>query len=300
MPRDKFAPRVSALVSALAGLSVVATGCAQASNAPPAPPVVAPLAAPSASAASGKAPADAVGLYTRACDEGSAMGCNNLGLAYVDGGLGQARDVAKGARLLQRSCDLNPGSMGCTNLGFLLHQGEVLPKDELRALGLLTRACDAESWQGCYWLGEVYAGSERNDPARALQVWERGCKGGDQKSCTGQALFLVLGKGVAKDTKRAVPLLETACKKEVAAACTLLGNLTIEGDGVARDVERAGRLYAKGCADDNAQGCYIYALVCASGRLGEDYVERADTLLRHACDLRWADACAMLASRLEK
>jgi TPR repeat protein len=298
MPLDRFVPRVSPLVSALA---VVAAGCAHPSNAPPAPPVVAPLAAPSASAPSGKSPADAVGLYTRACDGGSAMGCNNLGLVYLEGRSGQARDVAKAVRLLQRACDLNPGSMGCTNLGFLLHQGETVPKDEVRALGLLARACDAQSWQGCYWLGEIYAGSERNDPALALQVWERACKAGDQRSCTGQALFLVEGKGgVTKDTKRAVPLLETACKKEVAAACTLLGNLTIEGDGVTRDVERARSVYAKGCTDDNPQGCYIYGLVCASGRLGEEYVERAESLLRHACDLRYADACATLASRLEK
>jgi TPR repeat protein len=261
---------------------------------------LAPLAAPSASAASGKSPADSVGLYTRACDEGSAMGCNNLGLVYLEGRLGQARDVAKAVRLLQRACDLNPRSLGCVSLGFLLHQGESVPKDELRALGLLTRACDAESWLGCYWLGEVYAGSERDDPARALEVWERACKAGEQRSCTGQAVLLTEGRGVAKDTKRAVPLLEAACKKEVALACTLLGNLSIEGDGVARDVERARSVYAKGCTDDNPQGCYIYGLLCASGKLGEDYVERAESLLRHACDLRYADACAALASRLEK
>src|SRR5579871_6169820 len=98
MRLDRFQPLVSTLVSSVAALAAVATGCAHASNAPPAPPVVVPLAAASASGASDKSPASVVGLYTRACDEGSAVGCNDLALLYLEGRSGAARDVNKAVR----------------------------------------------------------------------------------------------------------------------------------------------------------------------------------------------------------
>src|SRR5580692_7468730 len=59
--------------------------CSRTSNAPPPPPMVQPLAVPTASARPPESPQTVIGLYTRACDAGSAVGCNDLAVAILDG-----------------------------------------------------------------------------------------------------------------------------------------------------------------------------------------------------------------------
>ncbi len=280
------------------GLVAVALGaCARTSNAPPPPPVVVPLAAASASAPPESA--DVVSLYERACTGNSAVGCNNLGLVFLEGRHGKKRDAPRAAALFQRACDLGL-AMGCGNLGFLEHAGNGVARNDAKAVGLLTRACDAGVLDMCYWLGDVFFGGEQEDLAHAFEVFEAACKKGHARSCAGQGVMLQTGKGVAKDGARAVMLLEKGCGASVAFACSSLGALFLDGDGVRVDVDRARADYEKGCTDDYPRGCYAYAVACASGKLGDEYVSRTDSLLKRACDAGHADSCTVLAQRLEK
>jgi hypothetical protein len=48
-----------------------------------------------------------VQLYTRACDAGGALGCDNLALAY-EAGHGVVADPARAASLHRRACELFP------------------------------------------------------------------------------------------------------------------------------------------------------------------------------------------------
>jgi TPR repeat protein len=141
--------------------------------------------------------------------------------------------------------------------------------DERRAIGLLTRACDASWSLACYWLGDIYFSGEFEDPPQAFLVWERACKANDQRSCASEGVMLQLGKGVGKDLRRALALLTEACKAGVFHACTASANMMAEGDGVPRDVGRARAAYEKGCSDEYPAGCYVLGLMCASGKLGD-------------------------------
>ena len=293
---NTHAPRVDLAVGCLSVLAVATAACAgeRPPPAPPPPPIVGPVPSSSVHAS----PHDVVGLYTRACDGGSAIGCNDLGLVYFEGRSGARRDQARAASLFQRACDLGaPG--GCGNLGMLLHDPGSPMHDEVRALGLLTRACDASWWEGCFWLGNLYFQGEREDTGLAYAASARACQGGGHpKSCASQGVMLQLGKGVAKDGKQAERLLDRSCEAGVPFACTSLGTLLLQGDGLGVDSLGARRAYEKGCSDDYPPGCYVYGTRCASGELGE----RCDPErpLRHACDRGHANACAALASWMEE
>jgi uncharacterized protein len=280
-----------ALLAALVAL-VAACATARRADAPPPPLPVQPIALASASAA----PQSVVGLYKRACEGGSGLGCNNLGLVYLEGRSGARRDAARSLTFFQRACDLGTAG-GCGNLGYLLHEGTEVPRDDVRAIGLLTRACDASWWDACYWLADIYFGGEHEDLPNAYAVVERACKTGNhERSCATQGIMLQLGSGVVKDPRHAKSLLGRACEAGVAFACTSLGTLLMEGSP--SDIERARERYARGCTDDHPGGCYVYGMQCASGVFGDHCA--TDALLRHACEKRHADACAALADWMEK
>lgn len=284
-----------AAIALLALVAVVA--CAKSSNAPPPAPVLSASVA-SSWASSSASPTSVIGLYERACDGGSGDGCNNLALVYFEGRAGAKKDAKRARTFFQRSCDLGAAG-GCGNLGYLLHAGEGGPRDEVRAIGLLTQACDGSFWESCYWLGDIYYGGEHEDRPMALSVLERACKGGHLQSCASQGVLLADGKGgVSKDALQAAKLLQRACEGKVHFACTGLASLFLHGDGVAADADRARKLYDQGCADDYPGGCYAYGAVCASGALGDQC--SADALLRRACDLGHANACSALATLMEQ
>jgi TPR repeat protein len=275
-------------VACLVALPLVALACAHESNLPPAPPAPAPVSAPSASA-SGPAhvSSDPIALFQKACDAGSADGCNSLGVAILDKAAARAADKTRAEALLQRACDLGSPA-GCVNLGV-----QVRSQDEVRAIGVLTRACDQSWWEGCFWLGDIYYTGSHEDPPLAAAVLGRACKGGHQRSCAALGILYQSGSGVAKDLKKAMRLFETACDADVAFACAFWANAMASSDTM-RDVERARAVFPKGCTDAFPAGCYIFGVACASRLLGDDYVPKAEPLMRQACEHGYADACALL------
>lgn len=272
---------------------VALPGCAAESNLPPPPPHVAPLPVNDGGVGE-KLPSSASGLYARACDGGSAAGCNNLGLRLLEGRDGEKADPKGAEALFQRACDLGDAT-ACGNLGFLLRT-----RDPARAIGVLTRACDRSVWFACYWLSDIYSEGDYEDLPLAFSVAVRGCKAGNELSCGNEAIFYWLGHGTAKDEDKASRLFDKACKAGVAFACTGLANLLLASSSSAQSVERIRAAYEAGCVDSFPAGCYMFGLACGSGKLGSDYVPRAEPLLRRACQKGHADACTALAKHIEE
>jgi TPR repeat protein len=268
--------------------------CAHESNLPPPAPVVLPAASGAPSAAKATAGADPVALYRKACDSGSSDGCNSLGVVYIEGRDGVKVDLAEADRWLARACDLGSPA-GCGNLGFRLRG-----QDEVRAIGLLTKACDGSWWEGCYWLADIYAGSDHEDPPLAVQILTKACKGGHERSCGSLGILYQLGKGVAVDKKKANTLYEGACEADVTFACAFWASAMVAADAAPKDVERARKIFPKGCTDDFPFGCFVYGAACANGQLGDDYVDRAMDLERRACEHGYGDACTLLARWMEQ
>jgi TPR repeat protein len=275
---------IAALVTGL-----VAAGCARESNLPPPPPQVAPVA--SSSASSVKLPSTRFELSLLACQKGSSDGCNTAGALLADGSDGLTPDAARSESLFQRACDLGSAA-GCGNLGALLRS-----RDELHAIGLLTRSCDASWWPGCYVLADIYATGDREDLPLAAALLTRACNGKHQPSCASLAILYQAGTGVPRNVTKARTLLEGACDADVDTGCAFLGNLLVSDDAHrAEETERARAAFEKGCTDAFPMGCYLFALACAKGFLGDAAVAQSVPLMRRACERGYGDACAVLAT----
>ena len=67
--------------------------------------------------------AQALTLYHKACDGGSAMGCNELGNNYMYA-RGVPKDLAQAAVFFRKACDASDaGTWGCNNLGLMYDNG---------------------------------------------------------------------------------------------------------------------------------------------------------------------------------
>jgi uncharacterized protein len=293
--------RVSrATAAALAGPVLAVAALWACEGAPPRAPASTPaLRDAAADAAIGDA-GEVVRLYERACDGGSAVGCNNLALEIFEGrASGDGFTLARGAALLQHACELGSAT-ACGNLGYYLLEHRTLPRDETRAVGLLTRACEGGYFRACGFLGSLYYEGAREDVPRAVEVLDRGCKGHDALSCATLGSVYHVGKApIAKDDKRALELFESACDAGIAFACTGMGTVLLLKEEPELDRKRAAAAYTGGCVDAFPAGCYALGVACA-GKLGDVCGDRADAALRRACDLGHADGCALLGARLQK
>jgi TPR repeat protein len=187
--------------------------------------------------------------------------------------------------------------VACTRLGGLLLGVPGVPRDEVRAIGLLTRACDGSIWSACAALGSIYFDGEHEDLPRAYVAFERACHGGDPLGCASQAILLHHGKGTPRDAERARPLFERACDAGIPFACTGLGQSLLER-GPASDRAAARKDFERGCTDAFPAGCYALGVQCAADAFEEACP--AVPPLRRACDQGFAKACAALTALLEK
>jgi hypothetical protein len=89
----------------------------------------------------------ALDAFRRACDLGSAAGCNNVGVAYFTGA-GIPKDVDQGIAFYQKACDGKEG-LACNNLGNIYKEGKAVKKDKARAKALFKAGCDAGNRSAC-------------------------------------------------------------------------------------------------------------------------------------------------------
>jgi TPR repeat protein len=142
--------------------------------------------------------------YSRGCEAGESLPCNNLGDAY-EYGLGVPHDLEHAASLYQRACGLGE-ALGCANLGHLLENGEGGARDVARARRLYADACRS---------GEPYAclHGEMVDSHGGLEAWQRACDRGDARACTFVGIVYEDGPdGYHRDKDRSLRAMGRACK----------------------------------------------------------------------------------------
>jgi hypothetical protein len=89
----------------------------------------------------------AIKLFSKACDDGNANGCNNLGDMYKNG-QGVQQDYFKAVELYTKACD-GGYAKGCKNLGNMYSKGQGVQQDYFKAVELYTKACDGGYADGC-------------------------------------------------------------------------------------------------------------------------------------------------------
>ena len=85
---------------------------------------------------------------TKACAKGYAMGCANLGLAYLEGE-GVKQDSVKGVAIFRQTCDGLKSAAACELLGHMYAAGNGVRQSVEDALTFYGKACDLKGKIGC-------------------------------------------------------------------------------------------------------------------------------------------------------
>jgi uncharacterized protein len=197
-------------------------------------------------------PGDAAGCGAQ-CDAGHGGSCAALAVMHRDGA-GVAKDWGKAASLAERACAADV-SLGCRMLATAKLAGEGVKKDKPAALVLLAQACDAGDTAGCVELGQARL-ADKKLAGDAVYAFRRACYGGEIEGCAWLGTLYADGKGgQSKNPKIAVKFFEKGCKEGSPRACTGLADLVKAGQGIAKDKARAKALYAEACNRGYAPAC---------------------------------------------
>ncbi len=95
------------------------------------------------------------------------------------------------------------------------------------------------------------------EETRAIPFFEKACKAGDPRGCTGLGTANFDGNGgLSKSYERAVELLDPACAKGVLRACRKVANCYAFGWGTQKDVRHARELWERACDGGEARACH--------------------------------------------
>ncbi len=134
--------------------------------------------------------AESAPLFARACEEGLAVSCNNLGFQLYTG-QGVTWNVGEAAAAYQKACDLGD-AYGCANIGELTEHGIGVPPDDAKAAAMYERACDAQQVAGCPRLGVFFEegrGGKAVDRKQARELYRRSCDAGSPDGCRALAVL---------------------------------------------------------------------------------------------------------------
>lgn len=218
--------RASVLVAGLAG-AVGACGGGAAPMPPPSPPQ--PESPAPSAPAEGSSPAPA----PPPCEDGDLVACTH--------GCNEERWE------------------DCATLGAIYLDGQIVQRDEGRALTLFRQACDGRSARGCIRLADAHHAGLIDDPVEEAHLYELACEGGANAACLAAGRAYVEGHGVLMRAERAARLFEPACLRGNAAACFELARLLLAGEGVQLDREKALQLLSKACQLGSEPACIYEA-----------------------------------------
>lgn len=135
----------------------------------------------------------AVKLYTKACDAGFAISCNNLGVLYLKG-QGVATDLSSARDYFTKACGAGI-AIGCNNMGAVEEHTGYVAAGAYGPVAAYERACTLGDAEGCRNLGDHYRTGTfiATDMQEAKKYYQMACDKGDQTGCNSmQALQTAL------------------------------------------------------------------------------------------------------------
>lgn len=233
-------------------------------------------------------------LLQRACDLGSAVGCNDLGILAW-------QDADRALPLLERACTLGL-ARGCANFGVELLRGPRHEQELDHALDLLDGACQQADGYACGELGDaLYAAHERIGNAalgKAHGAYEKACGLDYVEACVSDGWLQRGGEGAARNGKKALELFRFACDKQTYSGCAALGFSLVKDANNQADLDEGARWLGTACQHDQWLGCFMLGHLVRQSS-SPDAAKHAIELFRRACKLGSANGCD-LADALEK
>jgi len=155
------------------------------------------------------------------CD--TAKQCNELGAHHAQTPDAQPEDLALAARLFKRACDQGHAP-ACNNLGLAYQRAEGVPQDYGRAMTSFERACSGGFAEGCSNQGALYEqglGVAVN-VGDAQRLYSQACRRGSALGCSNLGVLFKEGRGVTPDREAAARLFAEACRAGSPVGCSNL------------------------------------------------------------------------------
>lgn len=169
-------------------------------------------------------------------------------------------DPAVAAELYRQASDMGD-ARASSSLGYMHLVGEGVPQDTDAAKAYLGRAAELGDAKAMCNLGSVLMGE---DPAAALELFERAGGLGYVTGMVNAATMLRGGSGVPADPGRAVEWLSRASETNAEAA-GILAHILRTGEGVPEDKPRAAELYRRAAEAGDPDSQYDLAMMLDAG-----------------------------------
>ena len=171
----------------------------------------------------------ALRLFQRSADAGSAEGQHRLALVFAEGLAGTPRNETLAVELFEKAA--NSGHQRAQfNLGILYFRGKGVPKDLVQARAWLEKAAASEDPYALYALGRAMdesQGAALADPVRAADLFRRAAEKGHPYAALRYGIALQDGNGVKKDLTAAQNWLLQAQRAGVPEASLALGDMLV-------------------------------------------------------------------------
>lgn len=153
----------------------------------------------------------------------TAKECNELGAHHAQAPDAQPEDLALAAGLFQRACEQGHAA-ACNNLGLAYQRAEGVPQDFERAMAYFERACSGGFAEGCSNQGALHEhglGVAVN-VGDAQRLYSQACRRGSALGCSNLGVLFKEGRGVAADSEAASRLFAEACRAGSPVGCSNL------------------------------------------------------------------------------
>lgn len=172
---------------------------------------------------------EALRLFKRSADAGSAEGQHRLALVFAEGLAGTPRNEARAVELFEKAA--NSGHQRAQlNLGILYFRGQGVTRDLVQVRAWLEKAAAGEDPYALYALGRAMdesQGAALTDPVRAADLFRRAAEKGHPYAALRYAIALQDGSGVKKDLTAAQNWLLQAQRAGVPEASLALGDMLV-------------------------------------------------------------------------
>lgn len=192
------------------------------------------------------------GYASRACDLGSAVGCEKAG-DMVGDDYYKIEDLTKAFRFYMRGCNLGRG-ISCWSAAQARFKGKGIPKDGMEGVKLLVKACSGGSVDECNDAANVFEEGKYGVPKRpdmALKLNTIACR-----MDKGYCIYMANTAHNMGQHELAAKMYIKACDEaEDGEGCEKAGDAYREGRGVSADEEAAKAYWAKGCKQYEETAC---------------------------------------------
>ncbi|HEX8078383.1 MAG TPA: protein kinase, partial [Chthoniobacterales bacterium] len=193
----------------------------------------------------------AVELYQKAADQGSAVGQTELAILYQLG-TGVNKDLWAAANLYGKAAAQNH-ALAQRNLALLYKNGTGVQKNLSKAVELLQQASDQgyAMAQNSFAIFYEEGIGVTKDYTRAVSLYEKAASQGLSDAQYNLGVLYEKGQGVTKDMSKALALYQKAADQGDPDAQSKLGFSYETGLGVPKDINKAVEFYQKAAAQDN-------------------------------------------------